>query len=67
MERRYLLLIGVILPQTGYTATPVVAPDGVDRYVSDVALTTPGRWQIAVRIDGRPQAFTAVLDVDVEG
>lgn len=56
------------LPQTGYTATPVIAvPDGVDRYVGNVALTTPGQWQVAVRIDGHPHAYTAVLEIPVKG
>jgi YtkA-like len=56
------------LPQTGYTATPVIGvPDGPDRYVGKVALMTPGQWRIAVRIDGRPQPYTAVLEIPVKG
>jgi hypothetical protein len=56
------------LPQTGYTATPVIAvPDGPDRYVGNVALITPGQWQISVRIAGRPQPYTAVLEIAVKG
>lgn len=56
------------LPQTEYTAIPVIAvPDGVDRYVGNVALPTPGQWQVAVHIDGHPQAYTAVLEIPVKG
>ena len=52
------------MPQIGLNAPAVEAtPIGRDDYRGVIDLSTPGRWDIAVRIGSGPQSYDAVLRV----
>jgi hypothetical protein len=52
------------MPQIGLSAPAVEAtPIGRDDYRGVIDLSTPGRWDITVRIGSGPQSYDAVLRV----
>ncbi|MGV0677080.1 MULTISPECIES: FixH family protein [Mycolicibacterium] len=55
------------MPQIGLSAPAVVAtPIGGDDYRGVVDLSTPGRWDIAVRVGAGAQSYDAILRVTAE-
>ncbi|MFV8049406.1 FixH family protein [Mycobacterium sp. 48b] len=52
------------MPQMGLASPAVEAvPEGQDDYRGDIDLSTPGQWDITVRIGSGPQSYDAVLHV----